>query len=185
MSSLPTMPRDQVEAARAVQHRRHAEPAFGQRMREGVEQRSGLRPIPIVADEELRRRADRDEGVAVFDCADADRRRPRHPRLRRQQSTEASMPNSPAISGRACRRLRFPPTSRGIFDRSSAACGEDGIGPVAARLVEPQGSGGVATCRSRTRRSAESGDNPSARVFSRCAQNSPARAASARAVSGR
>ena len=62
-----------VEDARAVQHRRHLEPAAGKRMRESVDQRLRLRLVAFAGDEILRRGAERDEGVTLGNRADPDR----------------------------------------------------------------------------------------------------------------
>ena len=58
--------------AGAVQQRRHLEPCPGEGMGEAVDQRFGIGAVAVGRDEDLRRGAERDEGVAAVDGADAD-----------------------------------------------------------------------------------------------------------------
>ena len=185
MSASPTSRATKIETARAVQHRRHAEPATGKRVREGMEQRLRLRPIAIVGDEELRRCAERDEGVAVLDRSDADRRR----RSIAGASGDDHRPSKPKRS----RNLREDGSARRRSPRPIAASASR-PSPLAARIGSDQ-SRAASSSQSVPAASdmsvANSPVSRSRRIVLRrddlrdAAESFPARAASARGVSGR
>ena len=149
MSGAPDEPRHQLQAARAVQHRRHAEPAAGQRMREGVQQRLRLRAVAIVGHEELRRRAERDEGVAVLHRADADGGG------RHVAGPPAQHDGAVDTPFRRAWNRRARPAGRAALDRGSASRPARGrsppgsVRPVARGLVQPERARGIGHLRDR------------------------------------
>ena len=96
MSGSPSRRGGPADAAGAVEQGRALEPALGQAVAVGVDQPLRVGPVGVGGDEVLRRGAQRDEGVAVVDGADADGTR--RPRRRRRPP-----PGCPA-AGRARRR---------------------------------------------------------------------------------
>ena len=72
MSGWPVRRAAHSTHAGAVQQRRHLEPCPGEGMGEAVDQRFRIGAVAVGRDEDLRRGAERDEGVAAIDGADAD-----------------------------------------------------------------------------------------------------------------
>ena len=129
---------DPAQAARRRQHHAHLMPAIRNRVTERVHRRRRIRPEAVAHDAQHARRAERQEAVAGFRRADADRarrvvaaaRRDDHAfaqaefarELGAQRARRLAAFGKRAASARAsCRRRRaVRPTSRGVRHRARA-----------------------------------------------------------------
>ena len=133
---------DPAQAARGRQHDAHQLPAIGNRMAERMHGRRGVRHEAIADHAQHAGRAERHEAVARVDRADAERTRRvvaaaacHHDGLRQPEFA------CDVRAQRAGWRVAFD--DAGHLVTRHPARGEQRIGPVAARDVEPQRAGGV------------------------------------------
>lgn len=133
---------DPAQAARRGQHDAHQLPAVGDRMAERVHGRRRIRHEAVADDAQHARRAERHEAVARVDRADAERAG----RVVATAARDDDRFGQPQLARdvraqRARRRVAFD-DARHLRARHVAG-GEQRVGPVAARDVEPQRAGRI------------------------------------------